>query len=153
MHDIDPDLHFDVEGLLPHDYIDEVGVRLSMYKRLSGAADEAEVMHLAAEIEDRFGPAPAAAVRLVELMRLKVELRRLRVLVCEATSTAVSLRFAEDTPLDVAKLAGLVAQQRAKYRLSPDGRLTRRRKDGERVSDSLALADKMLDELRALLDA
>lgn len=153
VHDIDPDLHFDVEGLIPQDYIDEVGVRLSMYKRLSGAHDEAEVMQLAAEMEDRFGPAPQAAVRLVELMRLKVELRRLRVLVCEATSTAVSLRFADDTPLDVAKLAGLVAEQRAKFRLSPDGRLTRRLKDGERAADSLALADKMLDELRRVLDS
>ena len=43
------------------------------------AGDEAEVHDLSREMEDRFGPPPPAARRLVELMRLKTELRRLRV--------------------------------------------------------------------------
>jgi len=79
VHEVDPDLNFDVEALLPEDYIDEVGVRLSLYKRLSSALDEAEVNELAREMEDRFGPPPVAARRLLELMRIKTELRRLRV--------------------------------------------------------------------------
>ncbi len=152
-HDVDPDLHFDLDALLPDSYIEEVGVRLSVYKRLAAAVDEHDVAHVASEMEDRFGPAPEEAVRLVELMRLKVELRRLRVLVCEATSRGVSLRFREDTPLEAASLAKLVGEQRAKYRLHPDGRLTRVPKEKEAFADSLELADKMLDELRALVDA
>ncbi len=149
VHEVDPDLHFDIDALIPDDYVDEVGVRLSLYKRLASAVDENDVMHVAAEMEDRFGPAPESAVRLVEMMRLKVELRRLKVLVCEATKASVSLRFAPETPLDVQRLAGLVARQSAKYRLHPDGRLTRRLKDGEAVSDCLQLTDKMLEELRS----
>ncbi len=152
-HDVDPDLHFDLDALLPDSYIEEVGVRLSLYKRLAAAGDENDVAHVASEMEDRFGPAPEEAVRLVELMRLKVELRRLKVLVCEATPRGVSLRFRDDTPLDASKLARLVAEQRAKYRLSPDARLTRVPKEKETFTDSLELADKMLDELRALVDA
>lgn len=149
VHDVDPDLHFDLDALLPDDYIEEVGVRLSVYKRLASARDQSDVAHVAAEMEDRFGPAPPEAVRLVELMRLKVELRRLKVVVCEATRSGVSLRFRQDTPLDAAKLAQLVAAQRAKYRLHPDGRLTRVPKSTERFVDSLELADKMLEELAA----
>src|SRR5436190_2484181 len=68
VHEVDPDLSFDVEALIPEDYIAEVGVRLSLYKRLASAPDEADVADLAAEMQDRFGPPPLPARRLVELM-------------------------------------------------------------------------------------
>jgi transcription-repair coupling factor (superfamily II helicase) len=150
-HDVDPDQHFDVDALIPATYVEEVGVRLSLYKRLASAADEHEVMHLAREMEDRFGPAPEEAVRLVELMRIKVELRRLKVLVCEASKAGVALRFREDTPLDAVQLARFVAERKAQYRLHPDGRLTRKPNDRETFKDGLQLADKMLEELQGLI--
>ena len=64
-HDVDPELSFDVEALLPEDYVTDVGVRLSLYKRLASASDENQVSDLAAEMEDRFGPPPEEARRLV----------------------------------------------------------------------------------------
>jgi transcription-repair coupling factor (superfamily II helicase) len=85
-------------------------------------------------------------------MRLKVELRRLKVLVCEATKHAVSLRFRQDTPLDAARLANLVATRKGQYRLNPDGRLTRKPNDREHFKDGLQLADKMLEELQDLVN-
>ena len=83
--EVDPELSLDVEALLPEEYIEEVGVRLSLYKRLAAAADENEVTEIATEMEDRFGPPPGVTRNLIELMRLKTELRRLRALGCEAT--------------------------------------------------------------------
>jgi transcription-repair coupling factor (superfamily II helicase) len=154
VHEVDPDLNFDVEALLPEDYIDEVGVRLSLYKRLSSAADEAEVNDLAREMEDRFGPPPVAARRLVELMRLKTELRRLRAVGCEASAKSATLHLLEDTPLDPTKIGALVAGKKSLYRLSPSGRLTRRAAEHEALSDGLVLADRMLSELaRCMKDA
>lgn len=150
-HDIDPELSFDVNALLPDSYIGEVGVRLSLYKRLAGARDEYEVAELAAEMEDRFGPPPDEAARYVELMRIKVELRRLRILVCEAAGTTVAFRFRDDTPVDAPKLAKLVAASKGRYRLAPDGRLVRRRLDTEpQIRNSLELAEAALQELAPL---
>ena len=146
-HDVDPDLNFDVEALLPEDYIAEVGVRLTMYKRLSSAADESEVTELSGEMEDRFGPPPLAARRLVELMRLKTELRRLRAVGCEASAKSATLHLLQDTPLDPLKISALVAGKKSLYRLSPDGRLTRRAGEAEAMTDGLVLADRMLSEL------
>ena len=45
-----------VEGFLPEDYVPEVNQRLALYKRLAGAAGDAEVADLRAELADRFGP-------------------------------------------------------------------------------------------------
>jgi transcription-repair coupling factor (superfamily II helicase) len=144
VHDVDPELSFDVSALLPEDYVSDVGVRLSLYKRLASAVDESHVGEMAEEMENRFGPPPEDARRLVQLMSLKTELRRLRVLGCEAHARSVTLHLREDTPLDPAKITELVRASRSPYRLTPDMRLTRRF-DGE--LNGLANAETMLVEL------
>ncbi|HEY3500943.1 MAG TPA: transcription-repair coupling factor [Polyangiaceae bacterium] len=149
VHEVEPELSFDVEALLSAEYVAEVGVRLSLYKRFASAADEAEIDELAQELENRFGAPPLETKRFVELMRLKVELRRLRVLGCEASAKSVSLLLRDDTPLDPAKVRELIARKRSPYRLTPDGRLTRRLLETEAAADGLVLASKTLEELLA----
>jgi transcription-repair coupling factor (superfamily II helicase) len=144
-HDVDPDLSFDVEALLPEDYVTDVGVRLSLYKRLASASDEAHVGDIAAEMEDRFGAPPEEARRLVKLMALKTELRRLRALGCEANARVVTLHLREDTPLDPAKITAMIRSSRGAWRLTPDMRLSRRFDDGG--ADGLANAEGALSEL------
>jgi transcription-repair coupling factor (superfamily II helicase) len=151
VHEVEPELSFDVEALLPEGYIADIGVRLSLYKRLASAENEGEVMDLASEMEDRFGPPPAEAKKLVHLMRIKTELRRLRVLGCEAGTRAVTLHLREDTPLDPAKLTALVTRRGTPYRLTPDMRVTRRMTEHDIVEDGLQAADKMLVELASCL--
>src|SRR5260370_770719 len=46
VHDVDPELSFDAEALLPEDYIADIGVRLSLYKRFAGAASGEDVHDL-----------------------------------------------------------------------------------------------------------
>ena len=146
-HEIEPELSIDLEALLPEDYVNEVGVRLSFYKRLASAADENEVESIAGEMEDRFGAAPDAARHLVVLMRLKTQLRRLRAVGCEATKEAVKLHLRQDTPLDARKLHLEVTRRDSVYKLTPEGRLIRRLKDGERPENGLALLETTLLEL------
>jgi transcription-repair coupling factor (superfamily II helicase) len=145
VHEVDPDLSFDVEALLPEDYVTDVGVRLSFYKRLAGAYDEANVLEIASEMEDRFGPPPEEARRLVKLMTLKTELRRLRVLGCEANAKVVKFHLRDDTPLDSAKVTAMLRASKGTWRLTPDMRLSRRFDDaGE---GALANAERALAEL------
>ena len=96
-------------------------------------------------MEDRFGPPPEEARRLVQLMSLKTELRRLKVLGCEANGRSVTLHLREDTPLDPKKILELVRAPKSPYKLTPDMRLTRRWGDAllprnaiENVGDVLA---------------
>jgi transcription-repair coupling factor (superfamily II helicase) len=147
--DVEPDLNFDVEALLPEQYIDEVGVRLSLYKRLASADDEAEVQEIAAEMEDRFGPPPREAKNLVAQMRIKAELRRLRVLGCDASARSVTLHLRDDTPLDPAKVMALIQKKGSPYRMTPDMKLTRR--FGDEQADGLQNAELVLRDLAGCL--
>ena len=124
--EIDPELTLDVEHYLPDDYIEDVGLRLSFYKRFATASDEDSIQDLAEEMEDRFGPPPRPAMTLVRAMRLRPMLRQYRALGCEATPTRVSLHLREDTPLDPSKIIPLVSEPRSPWKLTPDMRLTRR---------------------------
>ena len=144
VHDVDPELSFDVEALLPDDYIAEIGVRLSLYKRLASAIDEAHVAELAEEMENRFGPPPDPARRFVQLMTQKTELRKMRVLGCEANKKSVTLHLRDDTPLDPKKVMDLVRAPKSPYKLTPDMRLTRRFVGD---ADGLANVETMLGEL------
>ena len=150
VHDVDTDLSFDVSALLPESYIGETGVRLSLYKRLASADDEAHVQDLAAEMEDRFGAPPPEARSLIRLMALKTELRRLKVLGCEASSKSVTLHLRQDTPLDPKKITELVRQPKSPYKLTPDMRLSRRF-DGEK--DGIENAERVLEDLARCLAA
>ncbi|AKU95894.1 Transcription-repair coupling factor [Labilithrix luteola] len=148
IHDVDPELSFDVTALLPDDYVSDVGIRLSLYKRLAGAIDEAQVGDIAVEMEDRFGAPPPEAKCLVRLMTLKCELRKMRVLGCEANAKSVTLHLREDTPLDPKKILDLVKAPRSPYKITPDMRLTRRfEPTREQTGDGLANCETVLGEL------
>jgi transcription-repair coupling factor (superfamily II helicase) len=148
VHEVDPDLSFDVTAVLPEDYVSEVGVRLSIYKRLASAVDEAEVAQIAVEMEDRFGAPPSEAKCLVRLMTLKCELRRMRVLGCEANAKSVTLHLRDDTPLDSKKILDLVKQKNTPFKLTPDMRLTRRFDgSGNENANGLVNAEQLLVEL------
>jgi transcription-repair coupling factor (superfamily II helicase) len=151
VHDVDPELSFDADALLPEDYVADIGVRLSLYKRFAGAASAEDVHDLAQEMEDRFGPPPAEARRFVHLMRLKTELRKLKALGCEATAKGVTLHLRDDTPLDPAKLTKLLAGKQSPYKLSPDMRLSRRSRESEAFTSGLEAADRLLAELAGCL--
>jgi transcription-repair coupling factor (superfamily II helicase) len=151
IHEVDTELSFDADALLPEDYVADVGVRLSLYKRLASASGPEEVQDLASEMEDRFGAPPPEARRFVHLMRLKTELRKLKALGCEATAKGVTLHLRDDTPLDPAKLMKLMGGKHSPYKLSPDMRLTRKSKESEAFTSGLEAADKVLSELAGCL--
>jgi transcription-repair coupling factor (superfamily II helicase) len=153
VHEVDPEISFDIEAILPEDYITDVGIRLSLYKRLASAIDEAQVEEIGVELEDRFGPPPQSARNLIVLMSLKTELRRLRVLGCEASKTRVTLHLREDTPLDPRKITELVRAKGSPYKLTPDMKLTRRFDDSSGSASSLANTETLLSDLQKCMKA
>jgi transcription-repair coupling factor (superfamily II helicase) len=130
-HELDPELTLDMEQFIPEQYIDDVGIRLSLYKRFASAHDEDDIQDLAREMEDRFGPPPPPALQFIRAMSLKPRLRPFRALGCEASRERVTLHLRQDTPLDPAKVMKLVAQKGSVWKLSPDMKLTRRFTEGD----------------------
>ncbi len=66
-----PTVTLPVQAFIPADYVAEEPLRLNLYQRLSAAQRAEQVHELREEIEDRFGPLPDPARRLVELLELR----------------------------------------------------------------------------------
>jgi transcription-repair coupling factor (superfamily II helicase) len=148
---IDPEITLDLEHYLPEEYVADIGVRLSLYKRFAAAQSEAEVSDLGVELEDRFGPPPEPARQFMRAMALKPLLRDLRVLGCEASSERVRLHFASDAPLDSTKLMRMVARS-SQWQFTPDMRLIRRYHPEHGV-DAIDRARSLVRELAAVKNA
>ncbi|UCF48753.1 MAG: transcription-repair coupling factor [Myxococcales bacterium] len=147
--EVDPELSIEVEHYLPEEYIDDIGLRLSLYRRFATAPDQQAVDDLATEMEERFGAPPPPARAFVRVMSLKPPLRDLRALGCEAEPRRVKLHLREDTPLDPAKLMPLVATPGAGWSLSPDMKLTRRYRE-EESGDAVDRVRSLIAELEPL---
>jgi transcription-repair coupling factor (superfamily II helicase) len=146
---VDTELTLDEPLYLPDDYVSDVGLRLSLYKRFASAESESEVSELAAEMEDRFGPPPPAALTYARAMGLRTVLRAFRVVGCEASRERVTLHLREDTVLDPAKVMAKVGQPKSPWRLTPDMKLTK--KIGADVTgDALDRVEQVLHELETL---
>jgi transcription-repair coupling factor (superfamily II helicase) len=68
----EPRLLTDWSAFLPDDYVPDEHEKLSLYRRLAEAKNDAAIDDFTLELMDRFGQLPPPAVALVELRRLRV---------------------------------------------------------------------------------
>ena len=121
--EVDPEIYMEMPAYLPKEFIDDSTQRLSLYRRLAGAGADEDVDELRAEIEDRFGPLPKPACTLIEIIRIKVKLRKLRIREARASEEGLLLAFDPDTPVPVARILEWAAREPERLRLYPDNRI------------------------------
>jgi transcription-repair coupling factor (superfamily II helicase) len=66
-----PNINAGVAVLIPDEYVPDLNVRLSLYRRISEAERVEERETLAAEMIDRFGPLPPEAEQLLRVVSIK----------------------------------------------------------------------------------
>jgi transcription-repair coupling factor (superfamily II helicase) len=64
-----------VDAHIPHDYVDGERLRLAAYRAMAEAASEADVDAVREELVDRYGPLPEPVANLLEVAKLRVNLR------------------------------------------------------------------------------
>jgi transcription-repair coupling factor (superfamily II helicase) len=67
----DCQLETDMEIRIPDDYISAITERLSLYKELDNANEEAEIKAFTSKLNDRFGPLPPQTISLINTVRLR----------------------------------------------------------------------------------
>ncbi|MDP4528955.1 transcription-repair coupling factor [Alkalimonas delamerensis] len=91
------DIELRIPALLPEDYIPDVSMRLSFYKKLASARNEHELDDIQVELIDRFGLLPDASKNLVALSALKLQAQQLGIKRIEATAKGGIVDFMEQT--------------------------------------------------------
>lgn len=106
-----------IAALLPSDYVPDVHTRLVLYKRISNAADDADLRELQVELIDRFGLLPEEAQQLFAVTRLKLQAEPLGISKIEAGDSGGRILFKEKPNIDPVKLIQLIQTQSQHYRL------------------------------------
>jgi transcription-repair coupling factor (superfamily II helicase) len=91
-------------------YVPEENQRLRLYKKIAGAASEAAVDEVRAEMEDRYGPPPDATVYLLEAGRVRLECERMGIAQIDRKRSELQIRFMENASVDPQHLMRLVAR-------------------------------------------
>ena len=84
----DPELKMSFAGVVPEEYVPDVGERLAIYRTLSAATTLPEVKAVRAAVDDRYGPAPEEVGRLIDITELKVRARGVHATFLEVAPTA-----------------------------------------------------------------
>ncbi len=145
--EVDPEIRLGVPARLPESFVPEVSQRLVLYKRLASAPDDAEVDRLRDELLDRFGPLPAEALNLLEVIRLKVAARALGIALIALEGDELVLAAAASSRVDPARLHRLVTARSTDLRVLPDQRIRARAPEREPTA-LFARAQRVLAELR-----
>nr|CBX71614.1 hypothetical protein YEW_FK23210 [Yersinia enterocolitica W22703] len=103
--------------LLPEDFIPDVNVRLSFYKRIASARDETELDELKVELIDRFGKLPDAARYLLHTAELRQQAQKLGIKRIEGNERGGFIEFGEKNKVDPVYLIGLLQRQPQIFRL------------------------------------
>ena len=137
------DINLHVRALLPDDYVPDVHLRLMLYKRLSAAADDAELRELQVELIDRFGLLPDATKNLVRLYGIKKSAAALGIEKIDAATGGGYVVFGADSRIDPVALVQLVQNDGSRYRLQGSHRL--------QISDDLADIEKRFRTVEDLM--
>lgn len=119
----EPEINLGVSAFIPEAYLPDTNQRLVAYKRLVQAESPEEVDDIAGEIRDRYGRPPAAVDSLVEVMRLRIYMKGLKILKIDNDGKRLSLTFHQATSVSPERLISLIRDEPAIFQFTPDHRL------------------------------
>lgn len=111
---------------IPESYVNDLGVRMQLYRRLADLETEAEIDSMAAEMIDRFGPLPDELKHLLHILSVKRLCREAGVEKVDAGPKGVTLSFRKNrfaNPAGLVAYLGNAGRGGLQAKLRPDHRL------------------------------
>lgn len=141
------DIELRVPALLPDDYLPDVNMRLSFYKRIASAESDEALKDLKIELIDRFGLLPEATKNLFQITQLRHLAKGLQLKKVDAGINGGYLEFKPTATPDPMKFLKLIQADKNVYKF--DGPLKFRfTKPMERPEDRLAFVVELIEKIR-----
>lgn len=147
-----PSITIGTPVMIPEDYVEDLTLRLSLYKRLSALETDEEIDSFAEEMADRFGPIPDEVRQLLGIMRVKLLCRRVNVEKIDAGPKGLIFGFRDNSFAEPEALMRFIMKQGILAKIRPDMKVVfigdyaeaEARLDGtlEKLRELVALVDK-----------
>ncbi len=121
--DWSPQINTGAPVLIPKTYVADLGVRLSLYRRIGGLAERGEIDGFAAELIDRFGSLPPEVENLLDVVAIKAMCRKANVEKVDAGPKGAVVTLRNNTFPNPAALVDFISKQSGAVKLRPDHKL------------------------------
>ena len=118
-----PTIKIPEEIFIPEDYIDDLDLRISIYKRISSVNNDKELSSLVIELRDRFGNVPKQLLNLFSLIEIKILCIKYNIDSFEFTRKGIVIGFYNNKPTNSQKLLDLTMVRNSQYILRPDQKI------------------------------
>ncbi|MGE5475713.1 MAG: transcription-repair coupling factor [Bacteroidales bacterium] len=147
-----PQITIGMPVLIPESYVQDLSVRLSLYRRIAALSEAAEIDALAAELVDRFGKLPPEVENLLQVVAIKAACKQANIEKVDAGPKGAVITFRNNFFPNPAGLVQLISQQLGTAKLRPDHKLVFIRtweESKQRVSALQKLVAKLVDIAKA----
>ncbi|MBW1889639.1 MAG: transcription-repair coupling factor [Deltaproteobacteria bacterium] len=116
---LEPEINMALSAYVPEAYIEDIDIRLSIYRRLAKMTDTAELSEVKKELIDRFGTLPDAAGNLLLKILLKILARKAGVARVDISEKNLSLHFSEAHQENPTGIVAMITAHGDRFRLTP----------------------------------
>ena len=121
--DLSPQITVDAPILISEDYVPDLDLRMSLYRRINEIDEAERIEAFGAELIDRFGPLPDAAENLLTLMSIKLNARDAHIAKIDVGAKGALVSFWNDSFPNIPGLLSYVDRLKGTARLRPDNKL------------------------------
>lgn len=141
-----PTINVGMSVLIPENYVPDLNVRMSLYRRIADAGEEGDTEGFAAELIDRFGDLPDEVENLLKIVEIKQLCLKAGVDRVDAGPKGVVIGFYKDAPPDPQKLLQWIVANGPGLKIRPDQKVVAIR-NWEKVSQRVAGVKRIIREM------
>ncbi|HFC30067.1 MAG TPA: transcription-repair coupling factor, partial [Oceanospirillales bacterium] len=138
------EIELNIPALLPDDYIHDVYLRLTFYKKLSQCEDKDQVRELRVELIDRFGLLPEQAKNLFDIKLLQLQSKQLDIKSISMNQHGGTVKFDTKNDEILRKLIMLIQTKYKDYKPAPN--------DAIRIQGNFPQAQQRFDAIEKFFD-
>jgi len=147
-----PAINVGAAVLIPENYVTDLNVRLSLYRRLSDAEKTEEREALAAELIDRFGPLPDEARQLLRIVGIKASCKTACIERIDIGPKGCVMTLRNNSFPNPMGLVGLIQKNHAFWKIRPDQKIVVMG-DWPTPEDRLKVAERITADLARVAGA
>ena len=147
-----PAINVGAAVLIPENYVPDLNVRLSLYRRLSDAENSETREALAAELIDRFGPLPDEAKQLLRIVGIKANCKTACIERIDIGPKGAVLTLRNNTFPNPMGLVGLIQKNHAFWKIRPDQKIVVKG-EWDTAAERLKVAERITADLARVAGA
>lgn len=144
-----PAINLGASILIPDEYVPDLSVRLSLYRRIAALESLNDHDELVAELVDRFGPLPQEVQNLIDTIIIKIRCRMAHIEKLDAGPKGMSVTFRHNRFPNPDALIGLINKKSGIMQVTGDQKLVVRQTIP--LSKRIDTSRKLIDDIVALL--